>query len=93
MLVQARRADISGGAQWKGHLDDTIEVAERIRQQVSESKIEYVGKKIWTTISVSLSCYDGVGMDFSADDFVEEADKMLYEAKTQRMNRVCVYGD
>ena len=45
------------------------------------------------TLSFGLSCYDGMSPEFSADEFLGEADIALSEAKERESNRICAYWE
>lgn len=62
-----------------------LEVAERIRQKVEDSRFTYKGKPFSVTISI------GVGTlkeDDNLGSYVERVDKALYRAKDRGRNRV-----
>ncbi|MBF0101082.1 MAG: diguanylate cyclase [Desulfobacterales bacterium] len=63
-----------------------LHIAERIRNAVSELKIEHKGSKIcqWITISLGVSCIIPDNMDIN--DFIKEADNALYMAKKKGRN-------
>lgn len=65
--------------------EQALEVSERIRQKVAESRFTYKGKPFSVTISI------GVGTLKAADTletYVERVDQALYRAKNSGRNRV-----
>ena len=62
-------------------------IAERIRQQIAETYINYLNKKIGTTISVGVATRL-FGIKEQISDLFERADKALYVAK--KTGRNCV---
>lgn len=61
--------------------------AERIRQAISELSIGAGDVTLQVTTSIGLAVWDGAE---TPDEFYRRADKMLYLAKEQGRNRVCV---
>jgi diguanylate cyclase (GGDEF)-like protein len=73
--------------------DGAAHIGERIRQQVEALQVVHDGKTIPLTVSVGVAAGipDAVGgSDFS---LIGDADKALYQAKTNGRNRVCVFGE
>jgi len=70
-------------------LDGAVVATERIRKKVPEQQIEYEDKKFTVTLSFGVVCFTP-GQDISKDDFLNSADKALYEAKLKGRNRLCV---
>ncbi|MDV2686126.1 GGDEF domain-containing protein [Alkalihalophilus lindianensis] len=62
-------------------------VAERICKQVESSPFIYKGKTIHLTISIGIALYVGE----KKEEFIERADKALYEAKRGGRNQVALY--
>lgn len=73
--------------------DIYLEVAERIRLNVSENSNTVIspGEEINVTVSIGLSCMNIDKKEIS--QLIEESDKALYEAKASGKNKVIVYGD
>lgn len=72
-------------------LQGALLVAERIRQEVSEKKIDYDGKRIGVTVSVGIALYPEDGKDKKS--LIASADLALYHAKRTGRNRVCTYSE
>ena len=66
-------------------------VAERIRQEVAEKRIDFDGKKIGVTISIGIALYPEDGKDKKS--LIASADLALYHAKRSGRNRVCTYSE
>lgn len=66
-------------------------IAERIRQQIAETKIKYNGKAIGTTVSIGIATRHNNEKEH-INDLFERADKALYIAKSSGRNCV-VSGD
>ncbi len=71
-------------------LDGAVVVAERVRVNVGGLTTEYEPHYISVTISIDVA---GFVADFegSRNEFVNRADKALYEAKNTGKNRCCVF--
>jgi diguanylate cyclase (GGDEF)-like protein len=63
-----------------------LKIAERLRENVEELKIEFNGLLIEITISIGVAAYQGE----SAARFFERADQAAYQSKVQGRNRVSV---
>lgn len=63
-----------------------IEVAQRIRQTVSASPLQFEGQRIETSVSIGLACYPEDGR--SIDAIQARADRAMYMAKEQGRNQV-----
>jgi two-component system cell cycle response regulator len=64
--------------------------AKRLCSSVSQRVIEIDGNRIGITASFGVTAFDGTmpNEKISAEDMINQADKHLYEAKTQGRNRV-----
>lgn len=75
-------------------LEEASLVAQRLRKTIENYKINFedndtkLVKTIKVTISIGVSQYEN---DLSSEDFANNADKALYEAKNNGRNRVIVY--
>lgn len=65
---------------------DALAIAERLRQNVEQSKIRFENLSIQITISIGVAVYQGE----SADDFFKKADEAAYQSKTRGRNRVSI---
>jgi diguanylate cyclase (GGDEF)-like protein len=91
--AELRFTDIAaryGGDEFIVLLPDTpakgaMEVAERIRNRIASSPLNYDGKSLATSVSVGIACYpeDGATLDALA----AHADGALYSAKQDGRNR------
>jgi diguanylate cyclase (GGDEF)-like protein len=96
---QARKTDFTGrygGEEYSAILVDTsgknaIIFAERLRAAVESSVVEYAGHKISVTISIGIS---EIKLEQSNEvEWLEEADKALYQSKQGGRNRVTLFSD
>lgn len=71
-------------------LDGALNVAERLRQVISEKKFDIGTKKIKITASFGVAGFDSdnAGDEISFDILINHADKYLYQAKNEGRNRV-----
>ncbi|OHB34167.1 MAG: hypothetical protein A2Y09_04850 [Planctomycetes bacterium GWA2_39_15] len=70
-------------------MEDSLNLAERIRKEVEQYNFGDVNKVIRCTISIGVSSYPGPGIK-SLEDLISRADKSLYNAKAEGRNRVCI---
>jgi two-component system, cell cycle response regulator len=70
---------------------ESLMVIERFRLMVESLALEYEGRAIKVTMSFGLAFFEP-GSDLSRDDFVKQADRALYEAKSRGRNRTCIYA-
>ncbi len=71
-----------------GTLEQSCEVAERIRQQVENTLIVHDGREIRVTISIGIAAYR---FDWEKEtELVKRADKALYESKENGRNQVTI---
>ncbi|WP_226034176.1 sensor domain-containing diguanylate cyclase [Aquitalea palustris] len=90
-----RTSDLTGrlgGEEFAALLPNTagsaaLVAAERIREAVSQSRVEVNGQQIHYTVSVGLSLLRS--SDLHVDDPLKRADKLLYQAKHLGRDRVC----
>jgi PAS domain S-box/diguanylate cyclase (GGDEF) domain len=69
-------------------LADSLDIAERIRENVENAVIEAGEHTVNMTISLGLS---EIGDEYAPDDVIEQADEALYQAKAEGRNRVAVW--
>jgi diguanylate cyclase (GGDEF)-like protein len=65
-------------------MDKSVEIMEKIRKKIEITKFKYKNEILNFTISVGIGCHQEGD---SVDDFIDRADKALYESKKTR-NRV-----
>ncbi len=65
-----------------------VDVAERIRSTIEKHNFQFDGKSIPVTISIGVATLDSTSKQ--PEDLIAQADKALYDAKSQGRNRVCV---
>ena len=90
----ARSGDIScrfGGEEFFIVLPETeskhaIQIAERMRQEITEMQIEFGSKLINLSASFGVATHCG---DIDIDYLLKDADKALYKAKETGRNKVC----
>ncbi|MEK6635434.1 MAG: diguanylate cyclase [Planctomycetota bacterium] len=70
-------------------MEDSMNLAERIRREVEQYNFGDANKIIKCTVSIGISGYPGPDVK-SLEDLINEADKSLYNAKAEGRNRVCV---
>lgn len=70
------------------HLNLAVKVADRIREIVSYTPVEYEGGKFNITASMGASVYMKTSI-YTIDTFIESVDKYLYEAKQSGRNCIC----
>ena len=68
-------------------LDDSVALAERIRQAVADIKLELAGETVQFTISFGIASYQTENE--SLGDILQKADVKLYQAKESGRNKVC----
>jgi diguanylate cyclase len=66
-------------------VEKTRELAEGVRKKVEETKITYRGQVVPVTVSAGITLYVP---GESERDFIDRADKALYQAKSQGRNQV-----
>lgn len=86
-----------GGEEFAGVLPNTqlqgaLKVAEKIRHRIETADFRCNGQRVPVTVSIGLtSCI--LDKDFSADDFLAQADKALYQSKENGRNQVTVFSE
>ena len=70
-------------------LEDSMNLAERMRKEVEQYNFGEVNKVIKCTISIGISSYPGPDVK-NLEDLINKADKALYNAKAEGRNRVCI---
>ncbi|MEJ1298538.1 MAG: GGDEF domain-containing protein [Candidatus Sedimenticola sp. (ex Thyasira tokunagai)] len=68
-------------------LPRAITVAERLRRAIADTPIELGSERFSVTVSMGVSVY-GRNSKMTSDDFIQEADALLYQAKEGGRNRV-----
>jgi diguanylate cyclase (GGDEF)-like protein len=68
-----------------------VEMGDRIRRAVAESRLEFAGHTITTTVSVGVAGFPRDGGD--PDSLLEKADRALYRAKQAGKNRVVAFSE
>jgi diguanylate cyclase (GGDEF)-like protein len=66
-----------------------INVAERIRKAIEDSRIRYKDEQLHITISCGIACYDPA-LDRSSNAMIERVDQALYKSKQNGRNRITV---
>jgi diguanylate cyclase (GGDEF)-like protein len=75
----------------KALLDQSIEVAERIKEKVEHAHIDFGNKNVGVTLSMGLSSYDGHD-DYDPEMLIKEADHALYNSKSSGRNLITVFN-
>jgi len=92
-----RKVDIAaryGGEEFAIILPETgitgaEQVAEHLRYLIEKEEFTIDGKNVSITASVGVSCWDKV---VSKEEFIEQADRALYQAKHEGRNRICKFS-
>ncbi|HOJ12393.1 MAG TPA: diguanylate cyclase, partial [Clostridiales bacterium] len=63
------------------------EIAERMRNSIQNKTFIYEGKRFRITASFGICTFSGNAC-ITIEDFIESADKKLYDAKKEGRNRV-----
>ena len=88
-----------GGEEFTVLLNDTNKeeamlVAERIRSKIDEHDFVYEDQHLHVTISIGVAIYDKLDYNsHSPKEFINLADKGLYESKNNGRNKVTFYGN
>ena len=72
-------------------MEETLEIAKRIKHNISETKVPLRNKNISVTISMGLSTFLGTP-DYKPEYLISEADLALYESKNNGRNRITVFN-
>jgi two-component system cell cycle response regulator len=72
--------------------DDSVKLANKLRELVAQSPAEYHGTEVPITVSVGVSCCSGATPGGSLSTLLRAADKALYEAKADGRNRVVLHS-
>ena len=70
------------------HLNLAVKVADRIREQVASRPVTIEDGEVMLTVSMGASVYMKTSV-LDLNDFVDSADKYLYEAKQSGRNCIC----
>ncbi len=70
------------------HLNLAIKIADRIREMIAFTPIEYEGGEFHITASMGASVYMKTSF-LTLDAFIDSVDKFLYEAKQSGRNCIC----
>ncbi len=92
-----RKADMAGrygGEEFVLYLHNTdeslaIQVAERLRMMIRQTRFVFDGKEIGVTASLGIACYPAHGA--SSEELLRHADVALYASKQGGRNRTTVY--
>lgn len=71
--------------------EKAIQVAERLRLIIGQTKFEFGGKEAGVTASLGIACYPSRSRD--GRELLEHADEALYRSKQGGRNRTTVYGE
>jgi PleD family two-component response regulator len=72
-------------------MDQSIEVAERIKDIVEHTQINLDGKEVGVTLSLGLSSYDGHD-DYKPEYLISGSDHALYESKNKGRNLLTIFN-
>jgi diguanylate cyclase (GGDEF)-like protein len=67
-------------------LEEAVQVAERLREEIYDLVIRYRGEVVQTQASLGVACSDVSGLQWQS--LVEDSDAALYQAKRNGKNRV-----
>ncbi len=72
--------------------DGAITVTKRIKKQIAKTIFNFNGENITVTASFGMAVYPNPRIN-SIDDFIKIADRVLYSAKENGRNRICINSD
>ena len=73
-------------------LEEGTSIAERLRMSVALAELPIKNNAaLQVQISLGVSCFEG-NQSIDLDTLVDRADEMLYQAKENGRNQVCIYG-
>jgi diguanylate cyclase (GGDEF)-like protein len=72
--------------------DGARRLAERLREAIEQTPIEFEGKRIAVTLSAGCAATACCTAPVKPDDLIRAADRRLYQAKTSGRNRVVAEG-
>ena len=91
LLIEAGTEEaLSVARRLKNLMDQTIEVADRIKERIQHTEIEFDHKHVGVTISMGVSSYSG-GADYKPEYLIGEADHALYESKNSGRNLITLF--
>ena len=92
LLIETGHKEVQSVAKrLKALLDQSIEVAERIKEKVEHTHIDFENKNVGVTLSMGLSSYDG-HEDYDPEALIKEADHALYNSKSSGRNLITVFN-
>jgi len=74
----------------EANLEDSYQIAERIRRLVENAPFEIGNVRLTLTVSLGISNFP-THQPESKEDLIEMADQALYDAKRSGRNRVCIF--
>ncbi|MBD3296209.1 MAG: diguanylate cyclase, partial [Candidatus Omnitrophica bacterium] len=91
LLVEAgpREANLVA-SRIKSVSNEAIEVADRIKEKVAETRIPVDHTRAGVTISLGIASYDG-SEDYRYEYLISQADHALYESKKRGRDRITIY--
>ena len=75
----------------KSITDHAVEIADRIKEKVANTRISVDHSSAGVTLSLGISSYDGTE-DYKPEYLISEADHALYESKNNGRNRITVFN-
>lgn len=92
LLVETSHEDVRTVAKrLKDLTEQTVEVADRIKEKVEAAELSVDHTKAHVTISLGVSSYSG-GEDYKPEHLIGEADHALYESKKTGRNRITLFN-
>jgi len=90
MPYVGREEEVSEEKRLFSFAEEIRDIAERIRKNVEDCKIDFASATLHITLSIGIAFYYSRSEHVSAADLVERSDKCLYKAKESGRNRVCI---